>query len=239
MPRIARKNLIGNYFHIMVQGLNKEYIFIKNQDKEKYKSILKEYINDYNIEIIAYCIMDNHVHLLIYTKESKQMSLWMHHVNTKYAIYYNHKYNHVGYVFRNRFHNQEIRDVDHLKKCIVYIHRNPVKAKIVSNIAHYKYSSYNEYLDKQYLISKKIVLSLFNEDKWKEYFLLLHKQEPDEKFIEIKEDIDYNEIINLYKKKNLTNKEITIELKENYNLSQRKIADLLKIGRHYVRKYLK
>ena len=65
MPRIKRKNLNSNIFHIMSQGINKEYIFEKEQDKRKYRKLIFLYNNEFNIEIIAYCIMGNHVHLLI------------------------------------------------------------------------------------------------------------------------------------------------------------------------------
>ncbi len=242
MPRIARKKLVGKYFHIMVQGLNKEYIFCKENYKEKYISILKENINKYNIDIIAYCIMDNHVHLLIHTDDIENMSNWMQKVNTKYAIYYNHSNKRVGYVYRNRFNNQEIQDENHLKNCIVYIHNNPVKAKMVNNLEEYRYSSYKEYLGIQEVISKDILQKLFDMKDRKKYYntiTLLHKKNIEEQFIEIKENIDYNSAIKEYKINNLSNEQIIIKLKEEYHLSQRKIASLLNTDRYYIRKCLK
>ena len=71
MPRISRKNLIGKYFHLMSQGINKENIFLNNRWKEKYKELLKKYSLEYDVNIIAYCIMNNHVHLLVCVEETK------------------------------------------------------------------------------------------------------------------------------------------------------------------------
>ena len=87
MPRIARKYLIGKVFHLMVQGLNKEYIFKKDDYKEKYRELVKDHIKEYNIKIIAYCIMNNHAHILIYSEDINKVSKFMQKINTIYAIY--------------------------------------------------------------------------------------------------------------------------------------------------------
>ena len=125
MPRISRKNIIGKCFHLMSQGINKEKIFLDNMWKEKYKELLKKYSLEYKINIISYCIMNNHVHLLVYVDDVNNLSKFMHRINTIYASYYNRENNRVGYVFRNRYQVQTIKDEMHLKTCIVYIHNNP------------------------------------------------------------------------------------------------------------------
>ena len=71
----------------------------------------------------------------------------MHKVNTLYAIYFNKKYNRVGYVFRDRYKSQAIYSEKQLYTCINYIHYNPVKAGICKIASEYEYSSYNEYID--------------------------------------------------------------------------------------------
>ena len=76
LPRKSRKNLRGNFFHVMVQGVNKEYIFEENKYKERYIKLIKN-AKKYDIEIIAFCIMDNHAHLLIYTLDTKKLSEFM------------------------------------------------------------------------------------------------------------------------------------------------------------------
>ena len=143
MPRIKRNNLNSNIFHIMSQGISKEYIFEKGQDKRKYRKLLSENYNKYDIEIIAYCIMGNHVHLLIKSNKIENISNFMHQINMKYALYYNKNRNRVGYVFRSRFKSQEINTEKYLINCIHYIHNNPIKAHICDEKSEYLYSSYN------------------------------------------------------------------------------------------------
>ena len=87
MPRTARKLIGSAYMHNMVQGIKKEYIFKSVSQKDKYISLLKKYGQKYNIAIIAYCIMDNHAHILIYVDKVANLSRCMQKVNTIYAIW--------------------------------------------------------------------------------------------------------------------------------------------------------
>lgn len=145
MPRIAKKDYDTSFFHIMVQGIRKENIFENNTDKEKYINILYKKLEKHNIKIIAYCVMDNHVHILTYFEDINEVSEYMRAVNTTYAIYYNKKYRKAGYVFRNRYRAEPIYNEIYLVNCIHYIHDNPIKAKMCNVLDEYKYSSYYEY----------------------------------------------------------------------------------------------
>ena len=91
MPRYSRKALCGNFFHVIVQGLNKEYIFYENYYKERYKQLLIKESKSNNIKIIAYCIMNNHAHILIKTNNIHELGKYMQCLNTKYGKYYNKK----------------------------------------------------------------------------------------------------------------------------------------------------
>ncbi len=154
MPRISRESYATSFFHVMVQGIKKEYIFNNKITMNKYIELLKSEKEKFNIEILAYCVMDNHTHLLIYTEKIKEMSLFMHTVNQKFAQFYNYvNQGRVGYVFRDRYKSEPIYNEQSLIRCIRYIHNNPVKANIVKSPKEYKYSSYNEYFDKS--IKKK------------------------------------------------------------------------------------
>lgn len=147
MGRKARKSYETSFFHVIVQGIKKEYIFKKDHYIEQYIKLMNKYESEFDLLILSYCIMNNHAHLLIYTKKIEDMSKFMHKVNSIYAKYYNYKENErVGYVFRDRFKSQPLYDITYLIKCINYIHLNPVKALIVSECENYKYSSYNYYL---------------------------------------------------------------------------------------------
>ena len=239
MPRISRKNIIGKCFHLMTQGINKEKILLDNMWKEKYKELLKKYSLEYKINIISYCIMNNHVHLLVYVDDVNNLSKFMHRINTIYASYYNRENNRVGYVFRNRYQVQTIKDEMHLKTCIVYIHNNPVKAGIVRKCNEYNYSSFYEYIEKAEVISIQVLKEILNINEYPElleFIIKTHKNEYKYKFLEIEEKINYNNLVKRLKKQKYTNKEIIYELKNVYNLSERKISEYLEISRYQVRK---
>jgi len=155
MPRVARYLLNTSFFHVMVQGINKEEIFKESKDKDKYLSIINKYKGMYNILVLSYCVMKNHTHILIYCESTIQLSTFMKRVNTTYARYYNLKYDRVGYVFRDRFLSEPIYDEIYLYTCINYIHLNPVEAGIVEKAEEYRYSSYREYINKSGITKEK------------------------------------------------------------------------------------
>ena len=163
MPRVPRERFSSGFFHIMIQGINKEYIFEKNENKEKYLFLMKKYYENYNIKIIAYCIMNNHAHFLIYSDDIKQISNYMHKINSIYAMDYNTINKRVGYLFRDRYKSQYINNREYLFKCIKYIHLNPVKAHIVKEERQYKYSSYNDFLYKKEYIKDDVIQLVFGD----------------------------------------------------------------------------
>lgn len=145
MGRIARKYLETSFFHVMVQGINKEYIFNNERYINKYIKFVYDEVDKQNLRIIAFCIMNNHAHFLINTEKIENLSKYMQKLNSAYAKYYNYMEGRVGYVFRDRYKSEPITDRRYLIQCIKYIHENPVKAKMVKKIDEYKYSSYNIY----------------------------------------------------------------------------------------------
>ena len=146
MPRNSRRDFPGLFHHIMSQGINKEYIFDNDKLKKMYIDLIKEKSEKNNVKIMAYCIMDNHVHMLINVDKIEEMCKFMQQINTAYAKFYNKEFDRVGYVFRNRYLSKAILDEGQLKRCIVYIHKNPVEAKIVEHERDYIFSSFNEYI---------------------------------------------------------------------------------------------
>ena len=185
MPRIARKDLNTSFFHIIVQGINKEYIFYKETYMKKYLQLIDKYREDYGVTIISYCIMNNHTHLLIYTEKIEEMSNFMHKINGVFAQYYNQNENRVGVVFRNRFISEPIYNEKYLIQCIKYIHQNPVKAGIVDECRKYEYSTYNDYIDNVGVAKSKILLDIFGNVNYKELF---NQSDEDEIFKDIDND---------------------------------------------------
>ena len=191
MSRVARKYLGTSFFHIMVQGIQKEYIFNHEKYIKKYLELLKKYTKELDIEIVAYCIMSNHAHMLLYTENTDAMSKAMQRINTSYAQYYNKvKEGRVGYVFRNRFKSEPITNKRYLLQCIKYIHQNPVKANMVVKSEDYQFSSYNEYKNNE----KKFEHTEIKEQITKEDYQTICKNENCTNiFIDI--DINKSEII--------------------------------------------
>ena len=146
ISRIARKYLDTSFFHVMVQGIHKEFIFKNNRYMNRYLQLIQKNLNKEKLKIIAFCIMNNHAHLLIQAKEKEELSQYMQKVNSMYAKYYNYMENdRVGYVFRDRYKSEPILDKRQLMQCIKYIHQNPVKANMVKSVDEYEYSSYRFY----------------------------------------------------------------------------------------------
>ena len=184
MARGPRNYINMPFYHIMVQGINKEYIFNKVEDKRQYLKFINKAKDETDIYIVSYCIMDNHVHILVKEKSIEDLSRFMHKINTLYAIYYNKKYNRVGYVFRDRYKSQVIYSEKQLYTCINYIHNNPVKAGICKLASEYEYSSYNEYMKNMEEIQRNINGLLIKEN-------IADKKE---NFLEIEEDL-INDVI--------------------------------------------
>ena len=241
--RLSRKCYNSKFFHIMIQGISKEKIF-----KDDYlKSTFVEYMNCAALKnktrILAYCVMNNHAHILVYTKEIRYLSKMMHSLNTRYAIKYNKCNERCGFVFRDRYRCENIHNITYLKNCIRYIHNNPVKAGICKEQGKYYYSSYRDYM------SGKIGINLINKifGDATEYILELNKPvENENSFIDVENEFGNNEqvtpekVISDFCLENQIDSEwITREqqirliklLNEKYGLSKAEIGRLLGITR--------
>jgi putative transposase len=149
----------------MVQGINKEYIFNTVENKNEFLNLILANKSKFKILLLAYCIMDNHAHLLIYSDNIYEISAYMKTINCRFAKFYNLKNNRVGYVFRDRFNSQYINNQLYLLKCLNYIHMNPVKANMVSKPEYYTYSSYNDFLKSNNIVNKKVLEKLFGDNQ--------------------------------------------------------------------------
>lgn len=239
MPRLAKKYVNASYHHVMAQGINKEKIFCKSLEKGAYKRYLEKYKVEYNIEIVSYCIMNNHVHLLLYSENIENISKYMHYVNMNYAMVYNRAHDRVGYVFRNRFKSEPIYDSIYLRQCIAYIHNNPVKAKICSKPSEYIYSSYNEILlnDSNLVSIDKIYNSFENLENFKkshEKIKLnnyLDTSEEKQKFIE-------SEIDDFLIKNNINRENINIKKNVVVAMFVKEVLDKKIISKSALAKYI-
>ena len=253
MSRVARVQSPTDYYHVMMRGNNKESIFTRTSEKSYFKDLLKEVMEEGLIDIAAYCIMDNHVHIAI-KAELSDMTKALKIINIKYAMNFNKVKERIGHVFQDRYKSEIIANDNHLIQVIRYIHNNPVKAKMTKECNDYKWSSYNEYINKNESSivghrQKDFILTLNNGVKG---FIEFHRLEDKHEYLEINEDRDLyrlekaQRIIGAYfKEKGIIEakelnrnpiflEEIIIKLLDNTKLSQRKIASILGISHNSV-----
>lgn len=175
MPRKPRMKSNTKVYHVIIRGNAKQDIFY---DKQDYIKFINEIINSkekYGYELYEYCLMTNHVHLIIYDK-NENLSKIMQSLNVSYSAYYNKKYEREGHLYQNRFVSRNVETAEYLKNLSRYIHKNPEKAAI-SKVEEYKWSSYKEYVGEAKIIEKTQILKLFgkNEKDAINQFIQFHK----------------------------------------------------------------
>ncbi len=262
MPRYPRKYSKTGIYHIMLRGNERKDIFIDEEDKGKFIKIVFKKKADEAFKLYAYCIMGNHLHLVI-QEQKEPISRIVKKITTSYAYYFNNKYKRVGHLFQDRYKSETIEDEPYLLSVIRYVHNNPEKAEITKK-EKYKWSSYSNYIDilnYTEIPEIKEILEMFSSDierALKEFIHYSNKYE-EKNFLEMKETIkseideeNVNEYINEYlksrnlKKEDLKRREHTKQkedliqqLKKRSNLSKRKIAILIGVNRETVRKVSK
>jgi len=120
-------------------------VFDCRDDKKKYYGLLLRHMAEYCIKILHYCLMNNHVHLVILPELSTQLGKFMQKVNLTYMCYYRYKYGLVGHLWQGRYKSLIIDTERYLMQCGRYAELNPVRAGFVSYPDQYAFSSYNAY----------------------------------------------------------------------------------------------
>lgn len=180
MPRGARKRSKSGIYHIVLRGVNKQTVFYDDEDKEVFLNRLKIVKNNMPYQIYAFCLMSNHVHLLIREIDESISKIFLK-VLSSYVYWYNRKYERIGNLFQDRFKSEIIENDNYLLCATRYIHQNPLKAGIES-MNEYKWSSYNAYInDKESFVDIRFVSSMLNG---KEEYIKFMNQEETTKFSE-------------------------------------------------------
>lgn len=174
MPSKKRIWYPGCVYHITARGIHKNDIFHDETDFREYMIMMKEclkFYEYYNYELICYCLMTNHVHLLI-KANSCDLSHLIKRTHSMYAKYFNKKYNYIGHLFQDKYYSNIIEDDKQMLEASRYIHLNPVRAKIVEKPEEYKNSSYSMYigLEAENLISSSNLLDYFQEEEKRERY---------------------------------------------------------------------
>ncbi|WP_345242139.1 transposase [Pontibacillus salipaludis] len=145
MPRTARKQSRTGIYHIMLRGINQQTIFEDETDKRQFLLTLKRYKELSQFKLYSYCIMDNHVHLLLEEGE-EAVSHVLKRISSSYVYWYNLKYDRHGHLFQGRFNSECVNDMDYFLTVVRYIHQNPLKAAVVGNVWDSKWTSIHAYL---------------------------------------------------------------------------------------------
>jgi len=164
MPRTARKVSTTGIYHVMVRGIDKRDIFLKVRDCRKFLSFIEKAREKSDFQVLGYCLMPNHVHLLLKT-EADPVGDVMRRITVGYAQYHNLAHNRFGHLFQNRFRSETVEDDQYFITVLRYIHQNPVKAKMVEHPAAYRWSSYFEYVNPAHATLTDVTfgLSLFRD----------------------------------------------------------------------------
>ncbi len=155
--RRARIKYEGSYHHVMNRGFKNEKIFFDSKSKSYFINLIKEFSNKYKVSIYAYCVMNNHFHIILKNNNNK-LSEFMKNLDSSYGIYYRKRFGGRGYVFANRFKSTLIENDKYLKMSIIYTLLNPVKAGLINNPFKYKWSSINDYFNetKSFVDAEKV-----------------------------------------------------------------------------------
>ena len=141
MPRIARIIAIDYPHHITQRGNNRETVFFDNEDRERYLETLSWYSQRWEFEILAYCLMTNHVHILAIPRKEESLSRGIGGTNLVYTQHINRKYKRSGRLWQNRFFSTIVEEEPYLWAVMRYIESNPVKAGLAQRAEKYKWSS--------------------------------------------------------------------------------------------------
>ena len=153
MPRQPRQTSGTDIYHVMMRGINHQNIFEEPEDYYQFITTidrLRVLYDDLGLPcgtsftLYGYCLMANHFHLLIREREDTIGNI-VKRIASSYVYYYNHKYLRDGHLFKERFKSEPVNDMPYFTTLLRYIHQNPVKAGIVSEVKDYEYSSWGEY----------------------------------------------------------------------------------------------
>ena len=153
MPRQERQHSATGIYHVMLRGINKQDIFEDDEDYLQFLNILRALVDRRDEQghslpshctFYAYCLMTNHVHLLIRERD-EHIGESIKRIGVAYARYYNHKYERNGHLFQDRFRSEPVNSIEYFMTLMRYIHQNPVVAGLADEVRDYPWSSWPEY----------------------------------------------------------------------------------------------
>lgn len=158
MSRGARQVSESGFYHVMMRGCGRQILFEDDGDRLRFLSLLSEMLTRSSVVLIAWCLMTNHVHLLV-GDEGRMLSEALHDLASAYAGYFNRKTGRVGAVFGGRFKSVPVESEAQLVAAARYIHDNPEKGGICP-AEEYEWSSFGEYAGKPWICDTSVLLGV-------------------------------------------------------------------------------
>ena len=171
MPRIARVVGIGLTHHITQRGNYQQKIFLNHADKKQYLAWIEEYSKKFSLTIVAYCLMDNHVHFIAIPEKEDSLARTFNTSHMRYSQYFNKKIDKTGHLWQGRF-NSCVLDEKHFICAVKYVERNPVRAKIVVKPWDWEWSSARAHIGEgESIVTLKDIFELIDipKNSWEEY----------------------------------------------------------------------
>lgn len=141
MSRHSRKLSNHGYYHIIIRGIDRQVLFLDDADRNRFLKVISGFRNDPDLAIITYCLMDNHVHFLVWTYGPP--GRFVKKIASSYVPYFNRKYDRVGHLFQDRYRSEPVNTTGYFLRVFRYILRNPVKAGL-GDVMQYPWSSWPE-----------------------------------------------------------------------------------------------
>ncbi|MBE6741052.1 MAG: transposase [Ruminococcaceae bacterium] len=166
MARQKRAKSETGIYHVMLRGINKQQVFYDNDDYCMFIDILSKVKNTSGFKLYAYCLMNNHVHLLIQEGDEPLEKVFQR-FGDAFIYWYNIKYDRIGGIFQGRYKSIPVNDDEYFISVLRYIHQNPVKAGIAKRCSDYEFSSYNAYFNNSHFVNTGFALELIGVSEFK------------------------------------------------------------------------
>jgi putative transposase len=171
MPRRARIVVPGEAHHITQRGNNRQDVFFVAGDRKVYLGLLREQSERFGLEVIAYCLMSNHVHLVAIPSSETSLAKAIGRTHFRYTQYINRLHGRSGHLWQNRFYSCALDD-DHMAAALRYVERNPVREKMVRVPWRYEWSSASAHVggrDRTGLLDLDAWQERWDPAQWKQF----------------------------------------------------------------------
>ena len=218
MPRSERKKSSSGIYHVMLRGINRQTIFKDKEDNEKFLEVLNDCKVLSEFELFGYCLMGNHVHLLI--REGKEsLGFLFKRIGARYVFWYNRKYKRCGHLFQDRYRSEAVETDPYFVVVLRYIHQNPMKAGLCKSLNKYEWSSYNEYIQRRGIVDYEFAIDIIGENRFESFM----NEKKNDKCLEIAEPGDH-----------LLDAELALRIEEVFKIKAIMIQNEPKESRNYI-----